>query len=393
MSQQLDDVEAALDAVAVSEDLQEIDLQEMDISEQGQIQEQVEHRRNELKGHQIRIQQLRKADDTLAKIITSYDEMAEVRHQLPELEKQISDLERREQEDLPLLEKRVNELGELTRSFGTLQRLSNDLLSAVDAIKDLEQEQKQHNEVLNDLKSVEQEVAHSRSRLQEAQQALQDIEERRRSGRPQLEARLQRMKTLSERLLVLRQVEDRYVHRMAGIELAEENAARLAKIQNDLQNTEQSLTLIEADATQLQSQADTVEKHWHQISLRHQLEEWCRVKGLSQNLNDAEQKVRLAHQQQEKLMMALNTARSTAFKFLGIGIISVLAFLVCIILAFLLHTSASLTIVLVFVAIVGVACAACRLLQYRKARAEKTIADQKVQNAINQFSLFFGARD
>ena len=303
LSQQLDDVEAALDAVAVSEDLQEIDLQEMDISEQGQIQEQVEHRRNELKGHQIRIQQLRKADDTLAKIITSYDEMAEVRHQLPELEKQISDLERREQEDLPLLEKRVNELGELTRSFGTLQRLSNDLLSAVDAIKDLEQEQKQHNEVLNDLKSVEQEVAHSRSRLQEAQQALQDIEERRRSGRPQLEARLQRMKTLSERLLVLRQVEDRYVHRMAGIELAEENAARLAKIQNDLQNTEQSLTLIEADATQLQSQADTVEKHWHQISLRHQLEEWCRVKGLSQNLNDAEQKVRLAHQQQEKLMM------------------------------------------------------------------------------------------
>ena len=53
LSQHLDDIEAALDAVAVSEDLQEINLQEMDISEQGQMQEQIQHRRNELKGRQI----------------------------------------------------------------------------------------------------------------------------------------------------------------------------------------------------------------------------------------------------------------------------------------------------------------------------------------------------
>ncbi len=394
LSQQLDDVEAALDAVAVSQDLQEINLQEMDISDQSQVQEQIQHRRNELKGRQMRIQQLHKADDTLAKIIASYDEMAEARRQLPELEKQIADLEHREHEDLPALEKRVNELGELTRSFGTLQRMSNDLLVAVDTIKELEQEEKQHTEVQNDLKSLDQEIAHATSRLEEAQQTLQDMEERRRSGHPQLEARLQRMKTLSERLLVLRQVEDRYVHRMAGIALAEENEAHLKKIQDELQNTEQSLPLIESEATQMQSQADVIEKRWLQLSIRHQLEEWSRLKGLSETLDDAEQKVRLAHQQQEKLMVAFNTARSTTFKFLGIGIVSVLVFLVCVVVAILLlHTSATLAIVLILVALAGAAGAAWSLLQYRKAYAEKAVAEQQVQGATNHVSTAVASRE
>jgi DNA repair exonuclease SbcCD ATPase subunit len=394
LSQQLDDIEAALDAVAVSEDLQEIDVQHIDIAEQQQMQEQIQRRRNELKGHQLRIQQLRRADDTLEKIITSYDEMAEARQQMPELERQIADLERREHEDLPTLEKRVNELGELTRSFGTLQRMSNDLLSAVDSIKDLEQEQKHYSEVQEDLKSLDQQVAHAKMRLQQAQQSLQEMEERRRSGRPQLEARLQRMKVLSERLLVLRQVEDRYVHRIASTEQAEESEVRLKKLQNDLQNAEYSLSLVEADATQIQSQADIVEKRWRQISLRHQLEEWMRLKGFSQGLNDAEQNVRLAHQQQEKLMNALNTVRSTTFKFLGIGAVSLLAFLVCIVLAFiLLHTNGSLAIILGLVAIAAVAVAALSWLQYTKARAEKSIAEQQVQDAINKVSSAVATRE
>jgi DNA repair exonuclease SbcCD ATPase subunit len=394
LSQQLDDIEAALDAVAVSEDLQEIDLQHVDISEQEQIQEQIQHRRNELKGHQVRIQQLRRADDTLEKIITSYDEMAEARRQMPELERQIADLERREHEDLPTLEKRVNELGELTRSFGTLQRMSNDLLSAVDSIKDLDQEQKQHHDVQEDLKSLDQQVAHAKMRLQQAQQSLQEMEERRRSGRPLLEARLQRMKTLSERLLVLRQVEDRYVHRVASTEQAEESEVRLKKIQNDLRNAEQSLSSVEAEATQTQSQADTIEKRWRQLSLRQQLEEWSRLKGLSQGLNDAEQSVRLAHQQQEKLMNALNTARSTTFKFLGISTVSLLVFLICIIAAFLfLHTSISLAIILGLIAIAAVAVAALSWLQYTKARAEKTVAEQQVQDAINKVSSSVASRE
>ncbi|MBA2395598.1 MAG: AAA family ATPase [Ktedonobacteraceae bacterium] len=394
LSQQLDDIEAALDAVAVSEDLQEIDLQQVDISEQEQIQEQIQHRRNELKGHQVRIQQLRRADDTLEKIITSYDEMADARRHIPELERQIADIERREREDLPNLEKRVNELGELTRSFGTLQRMSNDLLTAVDSMKDLEQEQKQYHNVQEDLKSLEEQVAHANMRLQQAQQSLQEMEERRRSGHPQLEARLQRMKTLSERLLVLRQVEDRYIHRIASSEQAEESAVRLQKLQNDLQSSEQSLASVEDEATQAQSQADTIEKRWRQLSLRQQLEEWSRLKGLSQSLSDAEQSVRAAHQEQEKLMNALNVARSTTFKFLGISAISLLVFLVCIGMMFLfLHTSVTLAIILGLVAIAAVAVAALSWLQYTKARAEKTVAEQQVQDAINKVSSSVASRE
>ena len=394
LSQQLDGIEAALDAVAVSEDLQEIDSQRTDIIEQQQMQEQILRRRNELKGHQLRIQQLRRADDTLEKIITSYDEMAEARRQMPELERQIADLERREHEDLPTLEKRVNELGDLTRSFGTLQRMSNDLLSAVDSIKDLEQEQKQHNEIQEDLKSLDQQIAHARMRLQQAQQSLQEMEERRHASRPQLEARLQRMKTLSERLLVLRQVEDRYVHRIASTQQAEESEAQLKKIQNEIQNAEYSLSLLEEDAAQIQNQADVVEKRWRQINLRHQLDEWSHLKGLSQGLNDAEQNVRLAHQQQEKLMNTLNTTRSTTLKFLGIGAVSILVFLTCIVLALLLfHTNGSLAIILALVAIAAVAVAALSWLQYTKARAEKAIAEQQVQDATNKVSSAVTTRE
>ncbi len=394
LSQRLDDIEAALDAVAVSEDLQEIDLQNADISEQEQVQGQIEHRRDELKGRQLRIQQLRKADDTLEKIIASYDEMAEARRQLPELEKQIADLELREREDLPALEKRVNELAELTRSFGTLQRMSNDLLTAVDTIKDLEQEQKQHNEVQDDLKSLDQQIAHAKTRLQQAQQALGEMEEGRRSGRPQLEARLNRMKTLSERLSVLRQVEDRYVHRITSTEQAEENEAQLRKLQNDLQNIEQTFTVAEDEATQLQGQADAIEKRWRQISIRHQLEEWCRLKGLSQGINDTEQQVRLAHQDQEKSMAALHTARSATFKFLGILVISVLAFLVCVVAAFMaLHANTLLAIALAFVAILSLVGVWWSWLYYPKARAEKTVAEQQVQGAISKVSAAVASRE
>ncbi|MBV9709504.1 MAG: AAA family ATPase [Ktedonobacteraceae bacterium] len=394
LSQRLDDIETALDAVAVSEDLQEIDLQNADIAEQEQVQEQIQHRRNELKGQQSRIQQLRNADETLEKIITCYEEIADARLHVPELEKQIADMELREREDLPALEKRVNELGELTRSFGTLQRMSNDLLAAVDTIKELEQEQKQQNEVRKDLKSLDEQVAHAKMRLEQAQQALQEMEERRRSGRPQLEARLQRMRTLSERLTVLRQVEDRYTRRMGSLEQAEESEAQLKKVQNDFQNTEETLAQLEDEAAQAQSQADAIDKRWRQLNIGHHLEDWCRLKGLSQGLNDAEQQVRLAHQHQEKLMAALHTARSNTFKYLGILVVSVLVFLVCVVASFLfLKASLPLAIVLGVVAIVAVVAAGWSWLRYPKEHAEKTLAEQQVQEAINKVSSAVASRE
>ncbi|HEY4033420.1 MAG TPA: AAA family ATPase, partial [Ktedonobacteraceae bacterium] len=120
VSEQLNRVEAALDAVATCESLDVINQQESEIAELEQTLEEIQDRRLKLKSRQSRIQQLKKADTTLSEIISSYDEMAEARRMLPELEDEIAELERREREELPKLEKRVSELAELTRSFGTL---------------------------------------------------------------------------------------------------------------------------------------------------------------------------------------------------------------------------------------------------------------------------------
>src|SRR6266487_3586643 len=355
LSQQLDDVEAALDAVIVCEDLGEIDLQMSDIAEQEQQLEHIQNKRSELKGRQARVLQLRKADVTLEQIITAYDEMAEARRWLPELEKQIADLELREREDLPALERRVNELGELTRSFGTLQRMSNDLLTAVDAIKDLEQE--------------------------------------RRAGRPQLEARLQRMRILSERLAVLRQVEDRYTRRVTNQGLAEENSAQLKKVRRDLHDTEQELALVESEAKQVQSQAEAIEKHWRQLSISRQLEEWHRLKGIAQGLADAEQHVRVAHQHQEKLTQALLGTRASASKFLMIiGACGVL-FLVGIVVALLTLHSPIIAAVAGVVALLAAAGAFWGFQGYKKAREEEKTVDKQVQDAINRVGMMVAARE
>ena len=140
VSEQLDHIEAALDAVSACESLDAISQQEAEIEELEYTLEEIQDRRSKLKSRQSRIQQLKKADATLSEIISSYDEMAEARRTLPELENEIAELERREREELPKLEKRVSQLAELTRSFGTLQHMSNDLLTAVDGMKDIEQE-------------------------------------------------------------------------------------------------------------------------------------------------------------------------------------------------------------------------------------------------------------
>src|SRR6266700_700648 len=129
LSQQLGEVEAALDAVTVSEDLAEISQQEADIAEQQLSLEQLHTKRTGLKARLGRIQHLQKADTILGEIIVAYDAIAEARRELPELDRQIAELDRSEREELPALEKRVNDLVDLTRTFGTLERMSNDLLT------------------------------------------------------------------------------------------------------------------------------------------------------------------------------------------------------------------------------------------------------------------------
>src|SRR6266516_3707556 len=283
LSQQLGQVEAALDAVSVSEDLEEISQQEADIAEQHLSLEQLQTRRTELKARQGRIRQLQKADTILGEIIVAYDAIAEARSELPELDRQIAELDRSEREELPALEKRVNDLVDLTRTFGTLERMSNDLLTIVSTIKQLEQERKQYEELQSNNDELDEQIIRARLQVDLARQSLHELEERQRAGRPQLEARLQRLQKLRERLTALHQAEEAYTQRVNHPEAAVENIAQLNKVKRDLQEAEKQLVRHKTEADQAEQEADTLEKHWRELSLARQLEEWQRLKELSQD--------------------------------------------------------------------------------------------------------------
>ncbi|GAC1360782.1 MAG: hypothetical protein NVSMB44_13080 [Ktedonobacteraceae bacterium] len=394
LSSQLDGVEMALDAVRVNELLGDINLQEVEISELEETLEQIHSRRLELKSSQGRIQQLKKADATLSEIITSYDDIAEARRELPELEKQLADLELREREELPKVEKRVAELADLTRSFGTLQRMSNDLLTAVDGIKELERDLKQHHEIKQSIRSLDEQIEQEQARLARVQQAWQELDERRRSVRPQLEARLQRLKFLTERLGNLCQAEERYTNRVGERVPAAENMAQLQKVQSELVETEQEQGLVEREARQVQEQADTLEKRWRQISIRRQLEEWQRLKGLSQGLSQAEQHVRQARQHQEKLTQAVIEARSLATKYTMITIGSGIGILICLAVAFSVWAQAFAVAVVAFLIIfVLIGVGVVNFLNYRKAREQENSIKNQEQDAISRVGMMVAARE
>ncbi len=395
LSQQLDSVEVALDVVAVAEDLAEISTQEADIAEQELTLEHISTRRAELKSKQGRIVQLKRADTTLGEIITSYDEMAEARRELPLLERQIDELERREREELPALENRVNELVELTKSFGTLQRMSNDLLTAVDTIKDLEQELKHQSEVESDLKGIDVEVEHARKHVEQAQKALSELEGRQREGRPMLEARLASMQVLAARLAELRRLEAQYADHNAEKKRTDDSEIQLKKVQRDLYDTEQELALVEAEAEQVQQQAEVLEKRGRQLSVRRQLEEWQRLKGLSQGLSDAEQHVRLAHEQQAHLTTAALEARRNTTRFMGLVIVCVVLCLLCAGGAGVEFVTASPIIGTLFgiAALLLGAAAGLFFQNYTKARTEEQTIDRQVQEASSQVRMMVSARE
>lgn len=392
VSAQLTQIETALDVVVVCESLDNIAQQEQEITELEVTVEDIQQRRGELKLRLSRVQQLKRADGTLATIISAYDDIDEARTTLPELEREIADLELREREDLPKLEKRVNDLSELTRSFGTLQRMSNDLLTAVENIKELEQEVRRFREHQEDLRSLNDQVAHARNRLNAAQQALHDIEERRRVGRPLLESRLQRLRDISDSLNSLRQLEEQYTRRVSSKSLAEENSTLSQKVQLDLQESEQELTLVEQEARQAQMRANTVERTWRQLSLRRQLEEWQRLKNIFQGLEQAEVHVNLARQQHFKLDQEAQMARTKVAQYnLYFGLIAVLV-VVCI--AVLLFVPIDgLKIASVLVLIVSVATAGLLFQQFVKARKSERDLRQRLQEASSRVSMMVVARE
>jgi DNA repair exonuclease SbcCD ATPase subunit len=318
VSAQLGETEAALDAVAVAENLAEIDQQEAEIAEQQSALEQLEIQRNEIKGRQSRIKQLKKANETLGEIIAAYDAIAEAQREMPELERQITDLERREREELPALEQRVRELSELSKSFGTLEHMAADLLVVVNTIKDLEQELREHEHIQEAIADLDGQIAHARLLVDESIQAQYEVEEQNRSGKPKLEARLQRLRALAEKLKALQEAEEQRVATVAQSSLAEENGAALRKVWRELQEAEKELEQVEREARQVQQRADAVEQRWRKIHIRRQLVEWQRLKGLSQGLAQAERQLQAAHLHQEKLTTAEAEAKADKLKMMGI---------------------------------------------------------------------------
>ncbi|HLI70386.1 MAG TPA: AAA family ATPase [Ktedonobacteraceae bacterium] len=394
VSLQLGETEAALDAVSISELLAGIDQQQAEIVEQQSALEQLEIQRNEIKGRQSRIKQLKKANETLGKIIAAYDAIAEAQREIPDLERQITELERREREELPALEQRVRELSELSKSFGTLEHMAADLLTVVNTIKGLEQELRDHEHLQETLTDLDGQIAHAQLLVDEAIQAQREVEEQNRSGRPKLQARLQRLKALATKLHELQEAEEQRVQTIAQSTLAEENGAALRKVWRELQDAEKELELVENEARQVQQRADTVEQHWRKITIRRQLVEWQRLKGLNQGLVDAERQLQAAHQRQEKLNIAEDEAKAHKNKQMGIFfavcVVAVLAAVLAVLgfLSGLYPVVALLAAIFVGLAILG----GQRAGVWFKARLEYEEAYQAMQEGINSVSMMVAAR-
>ena len=395
LSQQLGQLEATLDAVTVSENLAEISQQEADIAEQRHSLEQLHTKRAGLKARLGRIQQLQRGYTTLGEIISAYDVIAEAQRELPELERQIAELDRREREELPALEKRVNDLADLSRSFGTLERMSNDLLTSVSTIKQLAQERKQYQELQSDDNELDEEIIRARLQVDQVRQSLHELEERRRAGRPQLEARLQRLQKLRGRISALHKAEEAYTQRVNHEETAAESGVQLNKIKHDLQEAEQQLAQLESGAHQAEQQAGALEKRWRELSLAQKLEEWQPLKELSQEQVKAEQQVMLAYQKQERLTFAAVEARQAANRWLMIDIGAAALGVIFGIAALFAAPLAGLggQVILSLLAVVSLAAAVWSWFKYIGAHQNAQQAHQHMQEAISQVGKVVAARE
>ena len=394
LSTQLGQLEAALDAVSIREGLVEVEKQQAEIAEQELALERLRQKREEFKNQQHRIQQLRKAQNILSEIIAAYETIAEAQRELPDLERQLNDIERREADELPALEQRVQALADLTRSFGTLERMAADLLAAVNTIKNLEQALKEDEEIQAQIVEIDDQIIQTRMLVDEVLQSQQELEAQFRTARPQLEARLQRLQALSARFTTLEEVEKTRNNRLDDRVPAEENSVELAKVGAVLQEAEQKLTLAEDEAKQLQERADEIEKHWKQLSIRHQLEEWLRVMGQSQNLAHAEQNVMNAHTQQEQLTLSVLAMRRTATIQIGIFIACIVLFILCVVGTFIQATHQSFFVVVVgLVALLLLMGAGLSIRSYIKTREKERHADQQMQEAISRVGMMVAARE
>lgn len=396
VSEELGRIEAALDAITVVEALQEIDAQRADIDEQEQTLDQIQEQRAALKARQTRIQWLRKADTILGEIMASYDALAEARRELPELERQIAELDQRERKELPVLEQRIEDLTGLTRSFGTLERMSNDMLAVINTAKELERELTVYQELRDDSADLNEQISALNAQIEQVRQARGELDEQRQM-RPQLEARLSRLKKLRQRLSSLRQREEQYSERVKEQGAAEANSASLEKVQKDVRETEQELVLVEAEAQQDQKHAGEVEKRWQQLSIRRQLEEWRRLHGLARGLADAEQHVVAAHQRQDRLRSAYDEVHQKATRWLlmlaGAITGTVILGAAALLLFIMLHQWIPGTVLGVLALFFLLPGGGLSLQNYSTAHKEEISAEQRMHDGSNEVSMMVAARE
>ncbi len=394
LSAKLGESEAALDAVTISEDLAEISQQEAEITEQQLVLEQIASKRQDLKSRQQRITQLTKADTTLEQIITAYDVIAEAQRELPELEHQIAELVRREKEELPALEQRVRDLSDLTHSFGTLERMATDLLNAVNTIKELEQSLKQQEHLQETLADLEEQIARARQLVEDAQQSQHELGEQHRTGRPQLETRLQRLQTLSDKLSALQKAQETHDRRAGQHQEAAENARQIEKARQELVESEKELTLVENEAQQVQAKAEAAEKHWRQLSVRRQLQQWQRLKELTEGIAEAQQHVEMADQQRARLNTGLlDTKRLASRQMLIMAGGAVLA-VICLGVALAeLHNSSIVAAIAGIIALALLGVSGANLQSYNKTRQKEREIDRQLQEAINRVGMMVAARE
>ena len=394
LSAKLGELEAALDAVTITEDLTDIADTEREIAGTERELEQIAASRQDVKNRELRIVQLKKADTELEQIITAYAVIGDAERELPELEHQVAELERREKEELPGLEQRARDLSDLTRSFGTLERMASDLLAAVNTIKELEESFKQQAAQQETLADLEEQIAHARQLVEETQQSQHEVEEQQRTGRPQLEARLSRLQALSEKLTALQQAQEKRDRRAGGHEAAGENARQLEKVRQELAESEKELALVENEAQQVQAKAEADEKQWRQLSVRRQLREWQRLKELAEGITEAQQHVEMADQQRARLNAELlDTKRLASRQLLMIagGAALVAICLVAVLLE--LHTSTIIAAVAGIAALALLGVSGANLQSYNKSRQKERELDQQLQEAINRVGMMVAARE
>jgi DNA repair exonuclease SbcCD ATPase subunit len=401
-SARLADCEAALDAVTLLDELAEIDQQEEEATEQLLTLEHIRSTRGELKARQQRVATLRKAEATLGDIIAAYEAMAQARRDLPEFDRQLAELERREREELPALEQRVADLADLTRSFGTLERMSNDLLSSIHALKELEQEAGAYHTLQSTLASLQEQISATLQQEEQLQQQISELQEQHRAARPALEERQRRLLGLAEQQAALQQNAQRLSQQDSGRQQADLNSRQLAQLRADLAAAEQEQTRLADEIQQQEAQiADSrQQQEAQQATVRQQrarklLEEWQRLKAQTNALNGVEQKVMAVHRQQEQFTLAAFAARRKLTTWL-IGLVACVAIAIFGLAgaaAELLQQATITALVAVVLALAAAGGAYWCWQNYRKARDEKNVIEQQVQQTIKQVGGLVAERE